>query len=57
MTLFSLWHDRVSQTRGADAALAEDQVVVFNDVLETLERVGAWRVPWGQKSYATSAAG
>ena len=49
MTLFSLWHDRVSQTRGANAAIAEDQVVVFNDVLETLEReFGTWRVPWGE---------
>jgi len=49
MTIFSLWHDRVSQNRRPDSATAQDQVTALNDVLEDLEReFGTWRVPWGE---------
>ena len=49
MTLFSLWHARVSQTRGPDSATAQDQVAALSDVVKDLEReFGTWRVPWGE---------
>jgi penicillin amidase len=45
MTLFSLWHDRVSRDRSLDHLKA------ITDVVETLERdFGTWRVAWGELS-------
>ena len=45
MTLFSLWHDRVSRNR------ASSQLQALTDVVETLERdFGTWRVAWGELS-------
>jgi acyl-homoserine-lactone acylase len=45
MTLFSLWHDRVSRDRSLDHLKA------ITDVIETLERdFGTWRVAWGELS-------
>ncbi len=49
MTLFSLWHDRVSRDRTTYAAASEKQVAALNDVLDMLERdFGTWRVAWGE---------
>jgi penicillin amidase len=43
MTLFSLWHDRVSR----DEKL--DQVAALDDVIKTLELdFGTWKVAWGE---------
>jgi acyl-homoserine-lactone acylase len=45
MTLFSLWHDRVSRDRSSTHLKA------ITDVVETLERdFGTWRVAWGELS-------
>ena len=45
MTLFSLWHDRVSRDRSLNHLKA------ITDVVETLERdFGTWRVAWGELS-------
>ncbi|HVI70185.1 MAG TPA: penicillin acylase family protein, partial [Pyrinomonadaceae bacterium] len=45
MTLFSLWHDRVSRDRTASALRA------IVEVVEALERdFGTWRVAWGELS-------
>ena len=45
MTLFSLWHDRVSRDRSSNPLKA------ITDVVETLERdFGTWRVAWGELS-------
>jgi acyl-homoserine-lactone acylase len=46
MTLFSLWHDRVSRNRSST-----DQLKALTDVIEMLERdFGTWRVAWGELS-------
>ena len=51
MTLFSLWHDRISRDRTADRDTTEKQVAALNEVLDTLERdFGTWRVAWGEIS-------
>ena len=43
MTLFSLWHDRVSREENPN------EVQALIDVLSSLERdFGTWRVPWGE---------
>ena len=45
MTLFSLWHDRVSRDE------KEDQVAALNEVINTLQRdFGTWKVAWGEIS-------
>jgi acyl-homoserine-lactone acylase len=45
MTLFSLWHDRVSRNRSSSPLKA------LTDVVEALERdFGTWRVAWGEIS-------
>lgn len=49
MTLFSLWHNRVSRDRTPGQAAAEKYLVFLNEVLDTLERdFGTWRVAWGE---------
>jgi len=49
MTLFSLWHDRVSRDRISDRDPTEKQIAALNEVLDTLERdFGTWRVTWGE---------
>ncbi len=51
MTLFSLWHDRISRDRTTDRDTSEKQVAALNEVLDTLERdFGTWRVAWGEIS-------
>lgn len=48
MTLFSLWHERISRDRSANQS-AERSVAVLSDVLAALERdFGTWRVAWGE---------
>jgi acyl-homoserine-lactone acylase len=45
MTLFSLWHDRVSDDEN------ENQVSALTEVIKALERdFGTWRVAWGELS-------
>ncbi|MGH9969920.1 MAG: penicillin acylase family protein [Pyrinomonadaceae bacterium] len=47
MTVFSLWHDRISRDRTPNPA-AEVYVAALNDALDALERdFGTWRVAWG----------
>jgi penicillin amidase len=51
MTLFSLWHDRVSRDRAADAGTPGKQLAALSEVLTTLERdFGTWEVAWGELS-------
>ena len=48
MTLFSLWHDRVSRER---TAAPVTQLAALTDVIIALERdFGTWRVAWGEIS-------
>ena len=43
MTIFSLWHERVSRDEKQNA------VAALNDVLDTLQRdFGTWKVAWGE---------
>lgn len=43
MTIFSLWHDRVSRNK------EEDPVAALTEVLNALERdFGTWKVAWGE---------
>ena len=45
MTLFSLWHDRVSRDE------KEDQLAALNEVINQLQRdFGTWKVAWGEIS-------
>lgn len=45
MTVFSLWHDRVSRTKN------EDPVAALTEVINTLQRdFGTWKVTWGELS-------
>ncbi|HEU4871825.1 MAG TPA: penicillin acylase family protein [Pyrinomonadaceae bacterium] len=45
MTLFSLWHDRVSRNE------KEDQLAALSEVIKILERdFGTWKVAWGEIS-------
>jgi len=45
MTLFSLWHDRVSRDE------KEDQLAALNEVIKELQRdFGRWKVAWGEIS-------
>jgi acyl-homoserine-lactone acylase len=51
MTLFSLWHDRISRERASDRDTTAKQVAALNEVLDTLQRdFGTWRVAWGEIS-------
>lgn len=50
MTLFSLWHERVSRDRTATAT-PERQLAALAEVVATLERdFGTWKVAWGELS-------
>ena len=50
MTLFSLWHDRISRDDNRDPA-AEKQLAALNEVVDTLQRdFGTWKVAWGEIS-------
>ncbi len=50
MTLFSLWHNRVSRNRGPEQEPV-NYVTALNEVLDELERdFGTWRVGWGELS-------
>jgi acyl-homoserine lactone acylase PvdQ len=45
MTVFSLWHDRVSRNE------KEDGIAALNEVVNTLKRdFGTWKVAWGELS-------
>jgi acyl-homoserine-lactone acylase len=45
MTLFSLWHDRVSRDE------KQDQLAALNEVINDLQRdFGTWKVAWGELS-------
>ncbi len=48
MTLFSLWHNRVSRDRTQNQPGAQNFLAHFDEVLDMLERdFGNWRVAWG----------
>jgi penicillin amidase len=43
MTIFSLWHDRVSRDE------KQDMIAALREVIETLQRdFGTWKVSWGE---------
>ena len=49
MTLFSLWHERIS--REENDAPAQKQVAVLLEVVDELQRnFGTWKVAWGELS-------
>ena len=49
MTIFSLWHDRVSRDDNPDSVTAEKQVAALNEILNALERdFNTWKVAWGE---------
>ncbi|HEY8227257.1 MAG TPA: penicillin acylase family protein [Pyrinomonadaceae bacterium] len=49
MTLFSLWHDRISRDENANSITAERQVAALTEVINALERdFGTWKVAWGE---------
>ena len=49
MTLFSLWHNRVSSDRPQGQTGKQSYLAAFEEVLDTLERdFGTWRVSWGE---------
>jgi len=49
MTLFSLWHERVSRDRTPNGSTAEKQLAALTEVINTLERdLGTWKVAWGE---------
>ena len=51
MTLFSLWHDRISREENPDSVGVEKQLAVLNEVATALERdFGTWKVAWGELS-------
>jgi acyl-homoserine-lactone acylase len=51
MTIFSLWHDRVSRDDDENSITNEKQVAALADVVNTLERdFGTWKVAWGEIS-------
>ena len=46
MTLFSLWHDRISRERSTSVQL---DLAALTEVVNTLERnFGTWKVAWGE---------
>ena len=50
MTIFSLWHDRVSDERSENVA-PEKQLAILKEVIDTLQRdFGTWKVAWGELS-------
>jgi acyl-homoserine-lactone acylase len=49
MTLFSLWHERITRDGNPNSITAEKQLEVLDDVINTLEReFGTWKVAWGE---------
>lgn len=48
MTLFSLWHERISREGNPDSAPAERQIAALNAVISDLERnFDTWKLAWG----------
>jgi len=49
MTIFSLWHDRISRDRTSSAVTPEKQLATLAEVVNTLEQdFGTWKVAWGE---------
>jgi penicillin amidase len=49
MTLFSLWHERISRDGNPDSVTAEKQLTALTEVINTLEKdFGTWKVAWGE---------
>ena len=49
MTLFSLWHERVSRDRTPNASTAEKQLAALTEVINALKHdFGTWKVAWGE---------
>jgi acyl-homoserine-lactone acylase len=49
MTLFSLWHDRVSRDEAQNVITIERQLAALTDVINALQRdFGTWKVAWGE---------
>jgi penicillin amidase len=49
MTIFSLWHERVSRADDENSITNDKQVAALTDVVDTLERdFGTWKVAWGE---------
>jgi acyl-homoserine lactone acylase PvdQ len=51
MTLFSLWHERITAGNNEADPPAHKEVAALTDVINTLQRdFGTWRVAWGELS-------
>ena len=49
MTIFSLWHERISRDGDPDSVTPEKQLAALTEVLNALEKdFGTWRVAWGE---------
>jgi len=48
MTLFSLWHERISREGNPDSVPSERQIAALNEVISNLERdFDTWKLAWG----------
>jgi acyl-homoserine-lactone acylase len=51
MTIFSLWHERITANNNEADPPPHKQVAALNDVINALQRdFGTWRVAWGELS-------
>ena len=49
MTLFSLWHERISRQGNPDSTAIDKQLAALNEVVDQLEKdFGTWKVAWGE---------
>jgi len=49
MTVFSLWHDRISREANPDSITSEKQLAALDEIINTLKRdFGTWKVAWGE---------
>jgi penicillin amidase len=49
MTLFSLWHERISRDGDPKSVAIDKQLAALNDVVSQLEKdFGTWKVAWGE---------
>jgi len=49
MTVFSFWHNRLSQVQTPTILNADRRVAVLNEMLDLIEQqYGDWRTPWGE---------
>jgi penicillin amidase len=49
MTLFSLWHERISRDGDPKSVAIDKQLAALNDVVSQLDKdFGTWKVAWGE---------